>query len=252
MLGIRKALTSDVDRRIEDLERRLEDERRRHKAQLDVLRKQLALIAQGARLSEKAILEGQLFNDVTPDATKAYVEETSDLLVLDVRSDREWESGYIPGAKHIPVDQLQMRLQEMSDKARPILVVCASGGRSAAAAQLLADSGFTRVSNAVGGMQSWDGEVAYPEKEPLDASGVEGEDRELIQQVIAVLDRDVRPNLQRDGGDVILLRVKDGVADLKMIGACHGCGSQKVTVEHGIKNHLIEMVPGITEVVDRS
>ena len=252
MLGIRKAITSDVERRVLDLERQLEDERKRHQAQLDVLRRQLALIAQGTRLSEKAIQEGQLHNDLTSEELDSLLDSGAEALILDVRSDREWEGGYIPQAKHIPIDQLGQRLGEMADKSRPIVAVCATGARSLNAAQLLTRHGFTRVYNAIEGMQGWRGELAYPEREPMDASGVEGDDRELIQRVIAVLDRDVRPNLQRDGGDVMLLAVKGGVAELKMVGACHGCGSQKVTVEHGIKAHLIESVPGITGVLDRS
>ena len=252
MLGIRRAITSDVDRRVEDLERQLDEERRLHKAQLNIIRKQLALLAQGTKLSEKAIMEGQLHNDIAPDDLKGFIDDTKNVLILDVRSDKEWEGGYIEGAKHISVDQLGQRLVELADKNRPIVAICASGARSAAAAQVLTDSGYTSVYNAIGGMHGWEGEISYPEREPMDASGVDGDDRDLIAKVITVLDRDVRPNLQRDGGDVVLLAVKDGVAELKMIGACHGCGSQTVTVEHGIKNHLMEVVPGITGVLDRS
>lgn len=251
MLGIRKAFTSDLSQKIQELERQLDDERRRYRSELETLKKQLVRMAQGHTLSEKAILKGLLYNDVTPEEMGSFLT-IQNLLVLDVRSDKEWDTGYIPNAKHIPVDQLLPRLGELSDKTRPILAVCASGGRSASAAELLTQNGYMNVHNAVGGMGAYEGDLAFPEKEPMDASGVEGDDRDLIEKVIVVLDRDVRPNLQRDGGDVTLLAVKDGIADLKMIGACHGCGSQKVTVEQGIKNHLIEAVPGIVGVRDLS
>lgn len=252
MLGIRKAITGDVNRRIEMLERQLEDERRRHKEELDILRRQMAIIARGQKLSEKAILEGQLHDDIGPDALEDFLANTDNVLVLDVRTDREWEMGYIPNAKHISIDQLSSRLVELADKERTILAVCASGARSAAAAELLTQNGFISVYNAIGGMHAYKGQLAYPQREALSADGVQGDDRELIQKVLEVLERDVRPNLQRDGGDIQLLAVKDGVADLKMLGACNGCGSQKVTVEQGIRNHLVEMIPGITGVRDLS
>lgn len=252
MLGIRQAITSDVSKKVEQLERQLEEERRRHRAEVDLLKKQLIILAQGQRLTEKAILEGLLYNDVAADALDDFLQATPDALVLDVRSDKEWEGGYIPGAKHIPIDQLSQRLGEMADKKRPILAICASGARSATAADLLTRNGFVAVFNAVGGMHAYRGPVAYPERKELDASTVKGDDRVLIEKVLAILNRDVRPNLQRDGGDLVLLAVNNGVAELKMVGACHGCGSQKVTVEQGIKSHLMEMVPGITGVLDRS
>ena len=251
MLGIRKAITGDLSEKVEQLERQLEDERRRQKAELDLIRQQLVRIASGQKLGEKAILQGLLYNEVEPRDLESHLQ-TAGLLVLDVRSDKEWEGGYIPNAKHIPIDQLSQRLQELSDKARPILAVCASGARSAAACDLLARNGYLNLANAIGGMGAYKGSLGYPERKPLDASGVKGDDKHMIAQVLKVLDEDVRPNLQRDGGDIVLLAVQNGVAELKMVGACHGCGSQKVTVEQGIKTHLKQMVPGIVDVLDRS
>lgn len=65
-------------------------------------------------------------------------------LLLDVRSEGEFRGGAIPGAKNIPVQALGRRLSEL-DRARPIVVYCASGMRSASAASMLRKSGFTEV-----------------------------------------------------------------------------------------------------------
>ena len=65
-------------------------------------------------------------------------------LLLDVRSEAEFRSGAIPGAKNIPVQSLGGRLAEL-DPARAVVVYCASGMRSASAASLLRRKGFTEV-----------------------------------------------------------------------------------------------------------
>jgi rhodanese-related sulfurtransferase len=69
--------------------------------------------------------------------------------ILDVRSPGEYSSGAYPGARNIPLQDLGRRLGELQrDKA--VVVYCASGGRSAAAASLLSQAGFTDVVNAGG------------------------------------------------------------------------------------------------------
>jgi rhodanese-related sulfurtransferase len=65
-------------------------------------------------------------------------------LLLDVRSPGEFRGGAIPGAINIPVQSLGNRLGEL-DRARPIVVYCASGMRSASAASMLRKSGFSEV-----------------------------------------------------------------------------------------------------------
>ncbi len=74
-------------------------------------------------------------------------------LLLDVRSEGEFRSGAIPGAKNIPVQSLGGRLKEL-DKARPVVVYCASGMRSANAASMLRKNGFTEVSD-LGPASAW-------------------------------------------------------------------------------------------------
>lgn len=68
-------------------------------------------------------------------------------LVLDVRSAREFAQEHAPGSLNIPLKHLQERLSEL-DRTKPILVCCASGARSAIAAQMLQQAGFQRVHDA--------------------------------------------------------------------------------------------------------
>ncbi len=58
----------------------------------------------------------------------------------------------------------------------------------------------------------------------------------------------IRPALQADGGDVELVDVVDGVVQLRLVGACHGCPSATVTLHRGIERYLKERVPEVISV----
>jgi phage shock protein E len=75
-------------------------------------------------------------------------------LIVDVRTPEEYAQAHVPGAKNIPVHELQARLGELGAKDAPIVVYCRSGARSAAAASLLARAGFARVTD-IGAMGNW-------------------------------------------------------------------------------------------------
>lgn len=59
----------------------------------------------------------------------------------------------------------------------------------------------------------------------------------------------VRPYLQRDGGDIEVVSVEDGIVYVKMFGACDGCVALDVTLKQGIETMLLENVPGVIAVV---
>jgi Fe-S cluster biogenesis protein NfuA len=70
----------------------------------------------------------------------------------------------------------------------------------------------------------------------------------MYDEVLEVLDK-LRPFLQRDGGDVELIDVEDGIVKLKLMGACGSCPSSTITLKAGIERALIEEVEGIQEVI---
>lgn len=79
--------------------------------------------------------------------------------LLDVRQPAEYEESHIAGAKLIPLPQLTDRLGEI-DPQKPVIVYCAIGGRSRAAAQLLSGKGYDEVYNLTGGIKAWEGKTA--------------------------------------------------------------------------------------------
>jgi len=67
------------------------------------------------------------------------------------------------------------------------------------------------------------------------------------ERIERALDR-IRPAIRRDGGDVWLVRVADGVAYVQMIGACGGCPASHATLKGGIEAVVLEDVPEIRAV----
>ncbi|MBW7453697.1 NifU family protein [Paenibacillus sepulcri] len=70
----------------------------------------------------------------------------------------------------------------------------------------------------------------------------------MYDEVLDVLDK-LRPFLQRDGGDVELVDVEDGIVKLRLMGACGSCPSSTITLKAGIERALLEEVEGVQEVM---
>ena len=77
-------------------------------------------------------------------------------LLLDVRSQAEFDAGHVLDARHIPQDQLASSIETLKKYQEKVVIACCeSGMRSGAAARLLQAQGFTRVVNLKGGLQAW-------------------------------------------------------------------------------------------------
>jgi Fe-S cluster biogenesis protein NfuA len=71
----------------------------------------------------------------------------------------------------------------------------------------------------------------------------------MLERVQAALDQ-IRPMLQRDGGDAQLVEVTpDGIVKLKLIGACGHCPMSQMTLKMGIEKRLKEQIPEVKEVI---
>ena len=77
-------------------------------------------------------------------------------VIVDVRSDKEYEEGHIVNSLHIPLGVLENRLSDLKDhKNDSLIMVCRSGTRSTSAANILKKQGFETVKNLHGGMLAW-------------------------------------------------------------------------------------------------
>jgi rhodanese-related sulfurtransferase len=99
------------------------------------------------------------FQEVLPAAVCAYIKEHPETILLDVRTQAEYNGtatpnfGTLKGAINIPVQELSQRLSELEQyKGKEILVFCSHSHRSPQAAYLLTQNGYTKVTNMSGGM----------------------------------------------------------------------------------------------------
>ncbi len=110
------------------------------------------------------IVEAAPYTDIT--ATTAYQAITSgicpNLVILDVRTRQEFDLYHIRNALLIPHDQIEERIDELTEhKNHEIIVYCLGGSRSAMACSILEAYGFNKIYNMIGGINAWK-EQGYP------------------------------------------------------------------------------------------
>jgi rhodanese-related sulfurtransferase len=163
---IAKSSASSLHGKIEaaqtDARRRSENVSEEVEQKLASLRRLLAQMVAGAKLTPEMVLEGRLWRDASP-AEGAKMVASGGVHVIDVRTPQETAAGIIAGAQLIPVDQIESRLKELPKDGKPMLVYCAGGGRSAAACEFLSQQGFENLHNLEGGFMSWSGPTARPQ-----------------------------------------------------------------------------------------
>jgi glyoxylase-like metal-dependent hydrolase (beta-lactamase superfamily II)/rhodanese-related sulfurtransferase len=90
------------------------------------------------------------------ELSRTIAARRNDFVVLDVREATAFAAGHVPGAKHLPRGQLELRVnQELPDPTMRILTVCEFGKISTLAAATLRELGFTRAVALDGGMKAW-------------------------------------------------------------------------------------------------
>jgi sulfur-carrier protein adenylyltransferase/sulfurtransferase len=92
--------------------------------------------------------------EITPRDLKARIDRNQSPLLLDVRQDWETKLCRLPNAVHIPIEEIELRVEELN-AADPIVVYCHQGVRSAAVAEYLRSLGFKDVQNLAGGVDLW-------------------------------------------------------------------------------------------------
>ena len=100
-----------------------------------------------------------VYRQVSAADAAALMESESDYIILDVRTQAEYDEAHIPGAICIPNETIGTgEIPALPDKDQLILVYCRSGNRSKQAAQKLAAQGYTNIVE-FGGILNWPGET---------------------------------------------------------------------------------------------
>lgn len=115
----------------------------------------LALIILVLLLAGCAQKTGQSYQNIGAEDLHSLLQKDSNIVLVDVREPGELEEeGFIPGAVNIPLGQIEKRMGEIS-RDRKVVIYCRSGRRSAEAAKLLVEKGYTDVYNLKGGITAW-------------------------------------------------------------------------------------------------
>ncbi|OFZ11492.1 MAG: hypothetical protein A2Z20_12495, partial [Bdellovibrionales bacterium RBG_16_40_8] len=77
-------------------------------------------------------------------------------------------------------------------------------------------------------------------------------DSPIIKKIKEILNRDIRPVVAADGGDIVFSRYVEGRLYLHLRGACSGCPSSVITLKNGIEVRMKEVIPEIVEVVSEN
>ena len=99
------------------------------------------------------------YEQITQEEAKQIMDTTNGYILLDTRTQEEYDQSHIPGALLIPHTEIAERAAaELPDKDQVILVYCRSGNRSKQASEILAELGYTNVKE-FGGINTWPYEV---------------------------------------------------------------------------------------------
>lgn len=133
------------------------------KEAIEPLRLHLAKLATGGYVPREAILAGRLYMDVSAEEVQRVVESEGrqypgKVLLVDVRTPREYAAKRMAGAKLVPFDELEKRYKtEIPETAEKVFVYCMSGERSRSACEFLGRQGYSNLYHVRDGFQGWRG-----------------------------------------------------------------------------------------------
>ena len=94
--------------------------------------------------------------EVTVDETRARIQANAEVRLIDVREDNEWEAAHAAGAEHLGKGIIERDIETtVPDKSTELILYCGGGYRSALAADVLQQMGYTNVFSMAGGWKTW-------------------------------------------------------------------------------------------------
>ncbi len=126
---------------------------------LGILLLVVVILVAGCSSQEKAKEKAVSVNKITAAEAKVMIDGGEDLVILDVRTQEEYDQGHIENAVLIPDTEISAKAPTvLADQNQTILVYCRTGRRSAEAAKKLVDLGYTHIYD-FGGIVDWPYEV---------------------------------------------------------------------------------------------
>ena len=127
------------------------------------MRKQSYALLLALVLLLTACAQAASYEQITQEEAKQIMDTTNGYILLDTRTQEEYDQSHIPGALLIPHTEIAQRAaDELPDKDQVILVYCRSGNRSKQASEKLVKLGYTNIVE-FGGINDWTGETVSGE-----------------------------------------------------------------------------------------
>lgn len=114
--------------------------------------------ALGAACNGSSKNSGGGYATIAPQELQAQIDAGEKLAIVDVREPELFRAGHIPGAKNIPFEEFNNRINELNPEAK-IVLVCHTGPMGDVSGSLLAEKGYAKVSTVKGGMAAWNGRL---------------------------------------------------------------------------------------------
>lgn len=147
--------------------------------------------------------EAASYKQITQEEAARMMQEESDYIILDVRTQEEYAEGHIPGAICVPNETIIADQPEvLPDYDQMIFVYCRTGRRSKEASQKLASMGYTNIYE-FGGITTWTGEIVSDTDQDSSTEGTSDEQSQGTESEVADDSTDGLPPYQYFGDDKI-------------------------------------------------
>ncbi len=112
----------------------------------------LVLLVCGAACQQE---NAESFQTITPEKAYQRLDQEEGIVLIDVRTEEEYQEKHIPGSVLLPLSELEKEIEEVvQDKETVVFIYCRSGNRSAQGAKILSEMGYTEVYD-LGGIIDW-------------------------------------------------------------------------------------------------
>ena len=99
-------------------------------------------------------VKAKIFQSIEPRVAQDLIRQRQDLMIVDLREGKELREGFIAGSELIPMSALSKGTMSLPSN-RPLLLVCAVGGRSYAVGRYFSGKGYPEIYNLKGGISAW-------------------------------------------------------------------------------------------------